>query len=167
MKKIVLSLFCMLVLCSAVLAQDITGFWKSVNEKTGKPQCMVAIYEHDNTYYGRIVSTYDDEGNIEDTLETPNSRAPGIIGTPYYCGIDLIWGLDKRGEKYKGRIVDPKKGNIYRAELWVENGNLIVRGKLLCFGRNQTWVPASSSDFHDDFKKPDVATFVPVIPEVD
>ncbi|MBS0648090.1 MAG: DUF2147 domain-containing protein [Verrucomicrobia bacterium] len=163
----IFSLFFLLASCCTAFAQDITGFWKSINEKTGKPQCMVAIYEHDNTYYGRIVSTYDNEGKLEETLDEPDARAPGIIGNPYYCGMDLIWGLDKRGSKFKGRIVDPKKGNIYRAELWVEDGNLIVRGKLLCFGRNQTWVPASQEDFSESFKKPDVSKFIPVIPEVD
>ena len=148
------------------MAQDILGFWKTIHEKTGKPQCIVAIYEYQDKYYGRIVSTYDENGVMKETINAPQERAVGIIGKPFYCGLDLIWNL-KKGSKCKGKIVDPKKGNIYRAELWVEEGNLIVRGKLLCFGRNQTWVPALDSDFPANFKKPDVTKFVPVIPEVD
>jgi uncharacterized protein (DUF2147 family) len=103
---------------------------------------------------------------MDDTIDAPQDRAPGVIGKPFYCGLDLIWDL-KKGKHCKGKIIDPKKGNIYRAELWVEDGNLIVRGKLLCFGRNQTWVPAATEDLPPNFKLPDVTKFVPVIPEVD
>jgi len=103
---------------------------------------------------------------MDETIEAPQDRAPGVIGKPFYCGLDLIWDL-KKGKHCKGKIIDPKKGNIYRAELWVEDGNLIVRGKLLCFGRNQTWVPAATEDLPPHFKLPDVTKFVPVIPEVD
>jgi len=166
MKKICLSLICMVAFCSGLIAQDILGFWKTIDEKSGKPQCVVAIYEYENKYYGRIVGTFDKKGVMNETLEAPKDRAPGVIGKPFYCGLDLIWNL-KKGSKCKGKIVDPKKGNIYRAEVWVEDGNLIVRGKLLCFGRNQTWLPASDEDFPSTFKKPDVTKFVPVIPEVD
>jgi uncharacterized protein (DUF2147 family) len=163
MKKI---LICMLTFFSGLLAQDIQGFWKTIDEKSGKPQCVVAVYEYENKYYGRIVGTFNDKGVMDETLDAPSDRAPGLVGKPFYCGLDLIWNL-KKGSKCKGKIVDPKKGNIYRAEVWVEDGNLIVRGKLLCFGRNQTWLPASDADFPSTFKKPDVTKFVPVIPEVD
>jgi uncharacterized protein (DUF2147 family) len=162
----IFSLLFMLALCCTAFAQDITGFWKTINKKTGKPQCVIAIYEHENTYYGRIVGTFDSKGYMNETINSPQERAPGIIGNPYYCGIDLIWGLNKRGSKYKGRIINPKKGDIYRAEVWVEDGNLVVRGKLLCFGRNEVWLPATSEDFPADFK-PDVSKFIPVIPEGD
>ena len=155
-----------LLLISTLRAESIQGFWKSIDEKTGKPQCLVAIYEYHNKYYGRIIGTYNKHGVMNETIDAPEDRAPGIVGHPFYCGLDLIWDLEK-GRKCKGKIVDPKKGNIYRAELWVEEGNLIVRGKLLCFGRNQTWLPATSADFPATFKQPDVNEFIPVIPKVD
>ena len=163
MKRLVFIFVCLFAYCSA---QDITGFWKSIDEKTGMPRCMVAIYEFEDNYYGRIVGTFDKNGEMNETLDAPEDRAPRVIGNPYYCGLDLIWGLGKRDKSYKGKIVDPQKGNIYRAELWVKDGNLIVRGKLLCFGRNQTWLPAENEDFPENFQ-PDVSKFVPVIPEVD
>ena len=155
-----------LIFCSTLRADNIQGFWKTIDEKTGQPQCIVAIYEYQNKYYGRIIGTYNKQGEMNETLDAPQDRAPGVVGKPFYCGLDLIWDL-KKGSKCKGKIVDPKKGNIYRAELWVKDGNLIVRGKLLCFGRNQTWLPASNEDFPSTFKQPDVTQFVPVIPQVD
>ena len=166
MKTIWLSLMGLLMICSGLRAETIQGFWKTIDEKSGKPGCLVAIYEYQDKYYGRIVGTYNKQGIMDETIEAPQDRAPGVIGKPFYCGLDLIWDL-KKGKHCKGKIIDPKKGNIYRAELWVEDGNLIVRGKLLCFGRNQTWVPAATEDLPPHFKLPDVTKFVPVIPEVD
>jgi uncharacterized protein (DUF2147 family) len=162
MMKIVFAFF----FCSALMAADIDGYWKSINETTGKPQCVVAVYEYEDLHYGRIVGTFDANGVMTDTIHNPKSRAPGIVGSPFYCGMDLIWGLDDAGSKFKGKIVDPEKGNVYNAELWTDNQDLIVRGKLLFFGRSQRWRPVSASDFPKEFQMPDVSKFVPVIPKV-
>jgi uncharacterized protein (DUF2147 family) len=143
----------------------IGGLWKSIDEKTGKPQCVVAIYNYQGVYYGRIIGTYDDAGRMKETIYNPQGRAPGVVGSPFYCGLDFIWGLKNEGDaKYAGRIMDPEKGSVYHAELWVQNGNLIVRGELLFFGRNQTWLPALKTDFPKGFKFPDTSKFTPTIP---
>lgn len=145
---------------------DITGFWKTVDDKTGKAQSVVAIYEHKGKYCGRLIVTYRPDGTVKDTLDQRTERAPGVKGEPYYAGLDFIWGLQKEGSKYvNGKIMDPQKGKIYDAELWVQDGNLIVRGKILFIGRNQTWPAAKDSDFPPNFSKPDLTAFVPVIPQ--
>jgi len=160
------TLFLCLVSLS-LMAEDIIGFWKSVDENSGKNRCMVAVYENKGIRYGRIIGTYDDNGHIKDSIYKPKERAPGIVGNPFYCGLDLIWGLELYGmDLYKGKIVDPEKGNIYNSELWIQGDNLVVRGKLLFFGRSQEWVPATDADFSKTFKKPDVSKFVPSIPQV-
>src|SRR5689334_3923657 len=144
MKRLLL----LLCVCSAVVAQDISGFWKSVNDDTKKTQCIVAMYEYKGKYYGRIVATCDKNGVIDDTIYKPKGRAPGIVGQPFYAGRDLLWDLKDKGDTYKGKIVDPEKGNVYNAEVWIEiGGNLIVRGELLFFGRNVTWYPTTMADF--------------------
>ena len=150
----------------SLTGDEITGLWKSVNEETGKAQCIVAIYEYDDKFYGRIIGTFDDHEKLNEMIYNPKERAPGVIGNPFYCGLDIIWDLVDNGISYKGKILDPQKGNVYNSELWVEKGYLIVRGKLLFFGRNQKWVPASSSDFPKGFKMPKIDAFVPVIPKV-
>lgn len=165
MKKILLSLFLLFFCTNLLQAENIDGFWKVIDQSTGIPKCLVAIYEYQNKYYGRIVGTYNKEGVMTQTLDNPEDRAAGINGKPFYCGLDMLWDL-KKGSRCKGKIVDPRKGNVYNAELWVKNGKLIVRGKVLCFGRNQTWLPASDDDFPSTFKQPDVSEFVPVIPQV-
>jgi uncharacterized protein (DUF2147 family) len=165
MTKSVASFFCMLLFSCALIAQDISGFWKSIDDKTGKAECIVAIYEYDDKYYGRIIATYNDAGVIDETIYAPKTRAPGVVGNPFYCGLDFIYNLEKRNSKFKGKIMDPQKGNEYNATLWVKDGDLIVRGELFVFGRNQTWIAAEDSDFPSGFKKPDTDKFVPVVLE--
>lgn len=42
----------------------------------------------------------------------------------------------------KGKILDPENGNEYDCELWIEDGNLKVKGKHgTGFSRTQTWYP--------------------------
>jgi uncharacterized protein DUF2147 len=164
-RKIFSSLF-LLVATAFSGSDDISGFWKTVNEE-GVSQCVIAVYEYEGIHYGRIIGSYDENGVMFDTIYEPVKRAPGVIGDPFYSGLDIIWGLVDAGVKFKGKILDPEKGNVYNSELWIDkDGNLVVRGKLLMFGRSQTWIAAEESDFPKDFKKPDLKTLVPSIPEV-
>ena len=160
--------FLLCLLCSYPLfsAQDIGGFWKTINEKTGKAQAVIAVYQHEGRYYGRIIGSYGADGKMHDTIYTPIERAPGLVGQPFYSGLDIIWFLIDRGTKFKGKILDPEHGDVYNSELWIDNGNLIVRGKVLMFGRSQTWLPAGVEDFPKEFKMPNLKTFVPNIPTV-
>lgn len=147
--------------------EEISGFWKTINEKTNKPEAMIAIYEYQGSYFGRIMMTYLEDGSIQDTINHPKKRAPGVLGNPFYAGLDIIWDLKQVGNKYKeGKILDPEKGYIYQAEAWKKGAHLIVRGKFFVFGRNQTWQLAEAADFPEDFKKPDLSSFIPVIPNV-
>ena len=155
-----------LLFCQALIAADIDGFWKTIDEKTGKAQCAVVVYEYEGLHYGRIIGLYDPEGVMNETIYNPKGRAKGIAADPFYCGLDLIWSLEDYGSKFKGKIVDPEKGNVYNSELWTDKGDLIVRGKLLFFGRNQRWRPMSTKDFPKDFKMPDVSKFIPSVPSV-
>lgn len=146
---------------------NVVGFWKTVNEEAKLPECIIAVYEHDGKIYGRIVSTFDEQGKIETIEEAAKDIATGVKGNRPYVGLDIIWDLQKDDKKYThGKILDPEKGSIYQAELWRENENLIVVGAILMFGRSQTWVPAQDSDFPAFFQKPDLSKLTPSIPEV-
>ncbi len=168
MKKILLlNVFFILVFTQTFAVEDIVGFWKTVDEKSGQAQSIVAIYEYQGKYYGRLIGTYDKQGQIKDTIYLQKERAPGVAGNPPYAGLDIIWGLKNNGNKFTGgEILDPQKGRIYGAEMWLQNGLLIVRGKLLFFGKNQTWLPVADAEFEGSFVKPDLQTFIPSIPKV-
>lgn len=166
-KRLILGWIYLCVFFSTLGAQeDVVGFWKTINEHTHKPESVVAIYEYQGRIFGRLIVTFDDTGKIQDTIENPKERAPGVQGNPFYCGLDIIWDLEKErgGSKYiNGKIMDPEKGKVYHAKLWRDGSDLIVRGELLIFGRNQTWPPAVEADFPTGFKKPDLTKLVPKI----
>jgi hypothetical protein len=165
-KSFLFSLFALLLLCKSAFSADIDGFWLILNQKTQQPRCVVAIYEHGGKWYGRIIGSYDIYGKLSDTIYDPKDRAPGVAGNPFYSGLDFIWNLRNRGVRYKGKIMDPEKGNVYNAEVWREGENLVVRGELLVFGKSQTWTPFPESDFSPKFKKPDLKHMVPEVPRV-
>lgn len=146
---------------------SIVGLWKSTDQHSDKPRALVAIYNYQGEYFGRMLATYDDKGRMQDTIKEQKSRAPGVVGNPPYCGMDFIFSVvpDEDGEKYEGNIIDPEEGKIYDAELWRDGADLIVRGKVWIFGKNMTWHPASKQDLPRGFSMNDIKDFVPVIPE--
>jgi uncharacterized protein (DUF2147 family) len=161
-KKLFILLILFISLASQLMAGEVRGFWQTLDKKTKLPTSIIAIYPYRGKYYGRIVATYNKAGAIEETLSHPESRAPGIVGNPYYCGLDIIWGCAPEGKgRYKGYVVDPREGAKYRAIIWNEKGNLILRGELLMFGRNETLIPFPAKQFDKNFVQPNLANFVP------
>ena len=122
----------------AFAAEPVTGIWKTIDDETGEPKSLVRIYEFDGKIYGRVIKLYKD----------PEKTAVGIKGSPKIDGLDIIWNMEDTGEKFtNGRILDPKKGKIYKCELWKEkDGSLTVRGKIGPFGRSQKWLWEKGAD---------------------
>jgi uncharacterized protein (DUF2147 family) len=154
---------------SALSAQEsILGFWKQVDEKSGKPDSLVYIYEYQGKYFGRLIASYATDGTITDTILTKKDKADKLAGDPPFCGLDFVYNLEAKGKEYRGGIIDPRDAKEYDCRIWREGNNLIVRGQLkgLGFlGRNQTWIAASIADLPAGFPMPDAKTFVPVIPK--
>lgn len=163
-KNLFLFLLPLICLCSTGWS-DITGFYQNINKETNRPNSVIAIYPYQGKYYGRIIATYNAQGVMEDTMYHPIDRATGVVGNPFYCGLDIVWTStsDSRGY-YIGNVIDPRDGKIYNAKLWKEKGNLILRGEVFVFGKNVVWPPFPEENFTAKFKKPDLTKFVPVIP---
>ena len=84
----------------------------------------MGIYEYEKSY-GRLLATYNENGKIDDTIYKPKDRAPGVVGHTVSAGLDIIWNLTSKGNKLtNGHILDPQKGKIYGAEMWLLNNNL-------------------------------------------
>ena len=50
----------------------------------------------------------------------------------------------RRPARYKGgTILDPEDGKVYKAEVWVEDGKLKVRGYIGFLYKTQTWQKGS------------------------
>ena len=173
MKRLLFLLACVTMFqsCSAPAPSNssdgITGLWKSRDQYSDKPRSLVAIYEYDNKYYGRMIVTYDDNGKVNDSILNPKDKAPGIVGNPPYCGMDFVYNVVKKdGNQYRGSIVDPKKWKVYNVELWRKGNNLMVRGELWIFGKTIPWPQASEKDLPKGFSMSDIKKFVPVVPKV-
>lgn len=129
--------FLVAILCAGAVraAEDVDGLWTTVDDESGEPKSVVQVYNYDGKIYGRVVKLFK---NVDKT-------AVGIEGDPKIVGLDIIWNLEDRGERFKGgQVLDPAKGKIYTAEMWREGDKLILRGKIGPFGRNQTWLKNSS-----------------------
>ena len=138
-----------------------------MKKETGKPRSLFIIYEYEGKCYGRILALYNEEGVIKETIEHPKERAAGVLGHPFYCGLDIVWNLKQDGSHYKGKIMDPEEGKIYNSEVWRSGQDLIVRGKLLFFGRNDVWKEVLTSELPKELKQLDIKSLTPKIPVPD
>lgn len=118
--------------CVVANASPLTGIYQTIDDQTGQPKAIVALYEYidddDTEIAGRIVATYRD-GNIVTDSE--------------FVGQDIIWGMewDSDDNRYEdGKIRDPQNGKVYSSVIWQDTpGKLNVRGKVGPFGRTQIW----------------------------
>jgi uncharacterized protein (DUF2147 family) len=56
--------------------------------------------------------------------------------------MEIIDGLTRDGDEWNsGTILDPEDGKEYRCKIWLEDGELKVRGYLYFFYRTQSWLP--------------------------
>ena len=176
MKKNIPILAILMLLASTALfaEKDVTGFWKTIDDETGLPKSVVAVYTHNDMLYGRVVLIYADDGRtVEDHIHLQKKRSPYLKGNPPFAGLDIFWELEYNSRKDQwtgGKIMDPgddegKEPKVYGAAIWKEGSDLIVRGKIAFLGRNQTWKTFSPGDFPAGFKVPDYRKFSPSIPE--
>jgi len=114
------------------------GRWKTIDDKTGKPKAIVAIYEENGKLYGKIEATLDPNAKkICDKCKDQRKDRPVV-------GMVILRGLVLHGDEYSGGdILDPDNGSIYRCKLRVidHGSRLSVRGFIgfSLLGRSQTW----------------------------
>ncbi|MBC7751917.1 MAG: DUF2147 domain-containing protein [Candidatus Saccharibacteria bacterium] len=139
----VLALTCFM--SSMALAADVTGTWRSIDDKTGFAKSIIRIEKTANgTYSGTIEKVLTHEGYIPKKI-CVNCPAP-FTDKPIE-GLNIIWGLvttpSASGVYDQGKILDPLSGKIYRAKLTLgANGQTLnVRGYIgfSMFGRSQVW----------------------------
>jgi uncharacterized protein (DUF2147 family) len=135
--KALLGLF--LILSTTVSAQSIVGKWQTIDDNTGEVKSIVEIFEKDGKFYGKINRIFldpnEDPDPVCDECDEDDPRYKKKI-----IGMEIIKGLEKDGDEYSGgNILDPENGKVYRCRLWIEGGNLMVRGYWGPFFRTQTW----------------------------
>ena len=133
------------MLCGGAFAQDLTGTWQQIDDKSGSPKAIIEIRkESNNTYTGKIVKITPRPGY------TPKETCVNCP-TPYtnkpILGMDIIKGLkhvDGTNNYEKGRVIDPLSGKLYDAKMKLNatGKRLSLRANIgvSALGRNQTWL---------------------------
>jgi len=133
--------FLVLAVALAALAAEpgITGRWKTVDDKTGKPKGIVLIYEQGGEVFGKIESSIDpkDADKVCDLCKDERKNKPTT-------GMVFLRHMKRDGDEWGGGdILDPDNGKVYRCKARLEEGGkkLVVRGYIgiSLIGRSQTW----------------------------
>ena len=143
MAKQLIGVLLLSAVSSFSFAEDMTGLWQSIDDKTGAPKALVEIRKENDTYVGKIVKVTPRAGYTP--KETCVDCPPPYTNKPI-IGMDVLTGLKSTdGLNYtSGRILDPNTGKLYsmKAKLSSNGKRLHLRGYLgiSALGRNQIWI---------------------------
>jgi uncharacterized protein (DUF2147 family) len=117
----------------------VTGSWKTIDDETGKEKSVVEIFERNGLVYGKIVKLYPTPGEpsdpVCDACDPEDARYKKKI-----IGMEILMDMKKSGSEYAdGTVLYPKNGKVYTCKIWLENGDLKIRGYWGPFFRTQTW----------------------------
>ena len=119
-------------------AEPPVGRWKTIDDKTGKAVSEVELYDQHGKLFGKIVGLTEPT----DTAGKPKTctKCTGADKDKPIVGLVIIRDLAPADGRYKGgTILDPEDGKVYKAEVWVEDGKLKVRGYIGFLYKTQTW----------------------------
>ncbi|MFC0876093.1 DUF2147 domain-containing protein [Saccharicrinis sp. FJH2] len=131
-----LMLISLLFTATSLFSQNITGHWKTIDDKTGNAKSIVKIYIKDGKAFGDIIKLLDNDE------ENPLcDKCPGNRHMKPIIGLTIITGLKNDEGYWKGDdgILDPDNGKLYDVKIWREGNKLNVRGYIGPFFRTQTW----------------------------
>lgn len=125
-----------------------TGYWRTIDDESGKARSIVEITEKGGELRGTIVKLLNRKG------EDPNpicDECPGERKDQPIKGMTILWGLERDGDEWSGgTILDPESGDTYDARLELQEGGekLDVRGFIgfSMLGRTQTWERVEKPD---------------------
>ena len=125
-------------------AQDITGIWKNIDDKTGSSKAILEIKKApNNTYIAKIVKVTPRPGY---TPKETCIKCPAPYTDKPILGLDVLTGLKHTSDNNYtgGKIIDPLSGKIYsaNAKLTANGKRLTLRGYIgvSAIGRSQTWI---------------------------
>lgn len=144
MKKQIISVLFFSVLSSLAFAEDITGLWQTIDDKTGAPKGQVEIRKEANgTFVGKVTKITPRTGYTPKEICVD---CPAPYTNKPILGMDVLTGLKQgQGSNYvNGRILDPNTGKIYsmKAKLSANGKRLHLRGYVgvSVLERNQIWI---------------------------
>jgi uncharacterized protein (DUF2147 family) len=141
-----ISLFALVTLLLAArplpAAESPVGRWKTVDRETGKVVSTVEIYDQGGKLFGKIVALI--EPNNQQGKPKICAACAGADKDKPIVGLVILRDLNPSGDRYKdGTVLDPEDGKVYKADIWVEDGNLKMRGYFGMFYRTHIWPKAN------------------------
>jgi len=131
-------------LTSFAFANDISGTWKNIDDKTGSSKAILEIRQESNgTYTAKIIKITPRPGY---TPKETCVNCPAPYTNKPILGMDVLKGLKPvEGSNFtQGKIIDPLTGHVYsmKAKLSPNGKRLTLRGYVgvSALGRSQTWI---------------------------
>ncbi len=144
MKKITTVLF-LFFLVNSLMAQNVVGTWKTIDDETGKPKSLVELSIKDGKLFGKVIKLYREAGEDPDPIcdLCEDDRKDVKV-----LGMEIVRDMEKDNDEWEdGTICDPKNGKVYDCKLWIDEENpnkLNVRGYIAFFYRTQYWERVSN-----------------------
>jgi len=117
----------------------VSGYWKSIDDQTGEVTAFWKLEIKDNFLLGYLVNypgmnpdnmCIQCTGELQEFFEKPISNTAWLN----------LSKKNREGIWEEGYIIDSGKGEKYKAKVWIEEGNLMMRGYIGFFFRTQTWL---------------------------
>ena len=144
MAKQLIGVLLLSAVSSFSFAEDITGLWQTIDDKTGAPKGQVEIRKDANgNHVGKIVKITPRLGYTPKEICVD---CPAPYTNKPILGLDSLTGLKhSSGNNYTGgRILDPNTGKVYsmNAKLSSNGKRLTLRGYVgvSALGRTQIWI---------------------------
>jgi Uncharacterized protein conserved in bacteria len=154
MKKAIAVCAIAAVCAGAVSAADKTeGYWKSIDDKTGKTTAVWRIYQKDAVLYGEIALVPgQDDATLAWKCKASYKGFPiaGDVNKMTVVNTPFIFGLTMKGDGrwQGGNIIDAGDGSLYQCKITFRAADgkkcksdvLEMRGEIgLCIGKSQFW----------------------------
>jgi len=117
------------------------GLWQAVDNKTGKPNSHIRVWEENGKLFGKIEKLFKEPAQDQNPKCV---KCEGDKKDKPILGMTILWDMKKKGERWEdGRIMDPDEGKTYGCKLELAEGGkkLKVRGFMgfSMIGRTEYW----------------------------
>ncbi|MFZ1676066.1 MAG: DUF2147 domain-containing protein [Saprospiraceae bacterium] len=131
-----LVLFLVLISTHGSKAQ-VTGLWKTIDDRDGSEKSVIEIYEQDGKLHGRVIKL------LKGATYTTCENCRGDLKDKALVGMTIIHDLIKTPTGgIDGTVMDPNNGKTYSCLIELESPDkLRLRGYIgfPAFGRTQYW----------------------------
>jgi uncharacterized protein (DUF2147 family) len=95
----------------------VLGYWKHVDDDTGKAQSIFRLFEYQGKLVGRIVKVFPKAGKKPQTICdecTGKQKNKPVVGLIFFW--DFVRDADDNKKWVDGKILNPEDGKTYNAE---------------------------------------------------